>query len=144
MLQVKASVDIDRPPDVILDWISDLDRYQRADRKIARVLLQEAERVRYHGRLRGIPTPIDEQTVHRDGSSPPFRGAPRWTRRLLDFEGGFQLTPSTSGGTTSRTSKCSTSSWPVRWLAEAWLRSWLQADIEQEMGRLKQFVEAEK
>jgi hypothetical protein len=144
MLTIEAAVDIDRPADVILDWLGDLERYRRVDRKITAVVLQEPGRVRYRGRLRGVPTPVDEQTVHLDpGRSLVFRGAPRWTRRLLDFEGGFRCTPTATGTRVVHTEAFAFKPTPVRWLAEAWLRSWLQRDVEAEMRRLKEIVEAE-
>jgi hypothetical protein len=145
MLRIEATVDIDRPPNVILDWISDLERYRRADRKITHVVLQEPGRIRYRGRLRGLPTPVDEQTVHRDETSLTFRGAPRWTRRLLDFEGGFRCSASGDGGgtTVQHVEEFGFKPAPVRWIAEAWLGAWLQRDVESEVQRLKQLVEAE-
>ncbi|HKY14792.1 MAG TPA: SRPBCC family protein [Microthrixaceae bacterium] len=144
MLRTEASVDIDRPAEVILEWILDLERYRRADRKITKVVLQEPGRVRYRGRLRGIPTPIDEQAVHHEpGRSLVFRGAPRWTRRVVDFEGGFHCTP-IPGGTRVVHRECfGFKPAPVRWIAEAWLEPWLQRDVEAEVGRLKDLVETE-
>lgn len=144
MLRIEASVQIARPPQVILDWISDLDRYRRADRKITSVRLQEPGRVRYRGRLRGLPTPLDEQTVHLEpGHSLRFRGAPRWTRRLLDFDGGFTCDSAGGGTIVVHDEQFGFKPAPVRWLAEWWLGAWLQADIEAEVLRLKDLVEAE-
>jgi hypothetical protein len=144
MLRVEASVEIARSPEVILDWISDLERYKRADRKIASVELQEPGRVRYRGRLRGLPTPVDEQTVHHEpGRSLRFRGARRWTRHLLDFEGSFTCQPTDRGTTVVHDEQFGFKPAPVRWLAEWWLGAWLQDDIEAEMLRLKKLVEAE-
>jgi hypothetical protein len=146
MLDIEATVVIDRPADVILEWISDLDRYRAADTKIAKVLHQDPERVRYRGRLRGIPTPSDENlVVHEPGRSLTFRGAPgRWTRRLLDFEGGFTCEPAPDGGTLVRHAESfGFKPAPVRFVAEAYLRRWLQHDIEAEVGRLKALIEAD-
>lgn len=144
MLRTEATVTVDRPAGAVLDWIGDLERYRRADRKITKVVLQEPGRVRYRGRLRGLPTPVDEQTVHRDGDrSLTFRGARRWTRQLLDFEGGFRCSPSGAGTTVVHYEEFGFKPAPVRWLAEAWLRRWLQRDVEDEVQRLKWLVEAE-
>lgn len=144
MMVVEATVSIDRPADVILDWVGNLDRYRRADRKIVEVVLQEPGRVRYRGRLRGLPTPVDEQTVHRDaGRSLVFRGAPHWTRALVDFEGGFFCSTSGAGTMVVHRESYRFKPAPIRWVAEWWLRSWLQRDIEDEVGRLKELVETE-
>jgi len=144
MLRIEATVTIDRPAGAVLDWISDLERYRRADHKITKVVLQEPGRVRYRGRLRGIPTPVDEQTVHRnDDRSLTFRGAHRWTRRLLDFEGGFHCSPSPSGTIVVHGEDFGFKPAPVRWLAEAWLGPWLHRDIEDKVQRLKELVGTE-
>jgi hypothetical protein len=144
MLRTQASVEIARSPEVILEWISDLERYQRADHKIASVRFQAPGRVRYRGRLRGLPTPVDEQTVlHEPGRSLRFRGAPRWTRHLLDFEGGFTCESTDDGTIVVHDEQFEFKPAPVRWLAEWWLGTWLQHDIEAEMLRLKELVEAE-
>lgn len=145
MLVVEGSIEINRPPDVILDWISDLERYRRADHKIASVRSQNPGTVRYRGRLRGLPTPLDEQTVERKGdASLVLRGAPRWTRLFLDFEGGFWCESSPSGATLLiHRESLGFKPAPLRWVAEAWLRRWMAADIIDEVTRLKLLVEAE-
>lgn len=144
MLIVEGSIEIDRTPDVILDWIGDLERYRRADRKIASVRSQSPGRVRYRGRLRGLPTPLDEQTIERTGTSLVLRGAPRWTRRFLDFEGGFWCESSPRGATlVVHRESLGFKPAPLRWVAEAWLRRWMAADVLDEVARLKLLVEAE-
>lgn len=82
--------------------------------------------------------------MHLDpGRSLIFRGAPRWTRRLLDFEGGFRCAPTAAGTRVVHREEFDFKPAPIRWLAEAWLGSWLQRDIEGEVQRLKELVEAE-
>lgn len=145
MLDVEATVVIDRPAAEIIEWIGDLERYRAADTKITKVLHQDPERVRYRGRLRGIPTPSDENLVEVDpGRSITFRGAPgRWTRWMLDFEGGFELEPAPGGGTLVRHHESlGFKPAPVRLVAEAYLRRWMQQDIEDEVVRLKALIEA--
>ena len=146
MLTVEATVVVERPPEAILEWISDLERYRRADTKIAKVLHQDPDRVRYRGRVRGLPTPSVENTVHREpGRSLTFRGAPdHWTRHVLDFEGSFHCEPAGTGATTVvHRESFGFKPAPVRWLLEAWLGRWLQRDIDDEVQRLKRLVEAE-
>lgn len=146
MLDVEATVVIDRPPAQIIEWISDLERYRSADTKITKVLHQDPGRVRYRGRLRGLPTPSDENLVEVvPDRSITFRGAPgRWTRRLLDFEGGFELEPEPGGGTRVRHHESlGFKPGPVRLVAEAYLRRWMERDIADEVVRLKTLIEAE-
>ena len=144
MLLAEATVVIDRPPEAILDWISDLERYRHADTKIGKVLEQRPDRVRYRGRLRGIPTLSDVNTVHLEpGRSLTFRGAPgRWTRRMLDFEASFTCEAGDDGTTVVHRESFGFKPAPVRWAIEAYLRRWLQADIEAEVARLKAQIEA--
>ena len=144
MLEVHAEVTIDRSPDEILAWVSDLERYRQADTKITKVIRQDEDRVRYRGRLRGIPTPADENVVTRKpGRSLTFTGAPdRWTRRLLDFEGSFTCEPTASGTRVVHRESFGFKPAPVRVVAEAWLGRWLQQEIEDEMQRLRSQIES--
>jgi hypothetical protein len=41
VIEVEASVVIDRPAEAILEWVSDLERYRAADTKISKVLHQD-------------------------------------------------------------------------------------------------------
>ncbi len=146
MLDIEATVVIDRPADVILEWISDLERYRAADTKITKVLHQDPERVRYRGRLRASRRratrtwwPASPRAVAH------LPGAPgRWTRRLLDFEGGFTCERAPDGGGTlvRHAESFGFKPGPVRFVAEAYLRRWLQQDVEAEVGRLKALIEA--
>lgn len=144
MLDVRAEVTVNRSPEQILDWVSDLERYRQADTKIIKVLHQEPDRVRYRGRLRGIPTPADENVVTAEpGRSLTFTGAPgRWTRRLLDFEGSFVCHPADGGTRVVHRESFTFKPAPVRLLAEAYLGRWLQRQIDVEMHRLKTSIEA--
>lgn len=144
MLAVRGEVVVDRSPSEVLDWVGDLERYRRADTKITKVLHQDERTVRYRGRLRGIPTPADVQTVEVvPGRSLTFRGAPgHWTRRLLDFEGGFAVEAVEGGTRVVHSESYTFKPAPVRWAAEAFLRRWLQRDMAGEMARLKALVEA--
>jgi hypothetical protein len=145
MLTVEGSVVVRRPPGAVLDWISDLERYRRADTKIGAVLRQDPDLVRYRGRVRRLPTPVMENTVHRDGDrSLAFRGSPRhWMRHVLDFEGTFTCEPVDGGTRVVHRESFGFKPAPARVLLEAWLRRWLQRDIEDEVVRLRELVEAE-
>ena len=144
MLEAEATVVVRRSPEEALTWIRDLEQYRRADTKITKVLRQTGDRVVYRGRLRGVPTPADENIVELvDGRSLTFRGAPRWTRRVLDFEGSFECRPVEGGTLLVHRERLGFKPWPVRLVIEAWLRSWLQRDIEEEMVRLGQLLDAE-
>ena len=143
MLVAEASTLVRRPPEVILEWIADLDRYRQADTKITRVLRQEGDRVVFRGRLRGVPTPADENIVeHVAGRSLTFLGAPRWTRLVLDFRGSFHCELADGGTLVTHREELTFKPAVVRALAERWLRRWMAADIVEEMGRLRDLVEA--
>lgn len=144
MMLVEAEATVNRSPEEILEWVADLERYRQADTKITRVVHQGTDRVRYRGRLRGIPTPVDENVVTLDpGRSLTFTGAPgRWTRRLLDFEGSFACQPAADGTRVLHRESFGFKPAPVRMIAEAWLGRWLQREIDEEMQRLKIQIEA--
>ena len=144
MLTAEASIVVRRSPEEVLAWIRDLERYRQADTKIARVLRQEDDRVLYRGRIRGVPTPADANLVELDpGRSLTFVGAPRWTRRVLDFRGSFRCEPCAEGTRLTHCEELGFKPWPVRKLAEWWLRDWLAADVEAEMARLAVLIEAD-
>ena len=86
----------------VLEWILDLDRYRAADGKITQVDHQPSitpdERTgpaRYRGRLRGLPTPSQWQTVTLEPWTKwELETEPgQWTSRLALFEGGFECEP---------------------------------------------------
>lgn len=151
MIGAEAEVDIEASPEEILRWVLDLQRYRRADTKITRVLetatlgSDGVGRVRYRGRLRGIPTPADTNVVRLsrwDGLT--FEGAPDvWTRRIVDFTGTFRCTPGADGTTTLvHTEAFEFHPAFVDRLAGRVLRRWLQDQIELEVLRLKVLIES--
>jgi len=89
---------IEAEPRAVLEWILDLERYRQADPKVGPVkepvrLDEEGlGRVRYRGRLVGVPTPVDTQDVHLERwHRLTLTGAPGvWTRWFVDFEGTFE------------------------------------------------------
>ncbi len=150
MVHAEKSVDILKSPEEILAWVLDLDQYRRADQKITKVLERPALDAegrgiaRYRGRLRGIPTPVDTNSVTLDGRERlTFEGAPGvWTRRLVDFTGTFECTPNGDGLTTLRHTE--TFTFHPRFvdrLADRVLGHWLQQEIEVEVRRLKELIE---
>lgn len=151
MVHAEAEVVIERSPRQILQWVLDLDRYRQADRKITEVIerptLDAAGTgvARYRGRLRGIPTPVDTNrvTLH-EWERLTFEGAPGvWTRRLVDFTGTFECTPHGDGATMLRhTETFRFHPPPVDRLAERLLGRWLQDEIDAEVQRLKELIEA--
>jgi hypothetical protein len=149
-MRAQATITIAAQPRAVLEYIGDLRRYRQADHKITTVHDQPAvspssprSRARYRGRLRGLPTPPQWQSVvlepwHRlTLASEPGQ----WTARLAAFEGGFVCEP-IGEGLTSVTHYEQFEFHPVlRRLAESFLAEWMQADIEQEMQRLKDLIE---
>jgi hypothetical protein len=150
MLRAEGTAVIRAEPREVLELVLDLDRYREADTKIGRVTLGLAldetgrGRVRYRGRLRGIVTPVDTQDVELvPWSTLTIRGAPGvWTRRTSDFEGTFSCEAVEGGTQVVHTEAFWFKPAPVRWIAEAYLRRWLDDQMASEMVRLKELVEA--
>ncbi len=151
MVHAEAEVQIERSPEQILRWVLDLDRYKLADQKITTVVdrpVLDASGngvARYRGRLRGIPTPVDTNLVSLQAwEKLTFQGAPGvWTRRLVDFTGTFQCTPTDDGSTTLRhTETFRFHPAPMERLAGWVLGRWLQREIETEVHRLKGLIES--
>lgn len=144
MVTAEASTRIRRPPEAILEWIRDLDRYRQADTKITKVLRQDEDRVLFRGRLRGIPTPADENVIeHVPGRSLTFLGAPRWTRRVLDFRGSFHCEQIDGETLVVHREEMTFKPRLLDLIVTRWLRSWIANDIVEEMARLRELIESE-
>ncbi len=146
-LTVSASADITAPPQAVLEFVLDLERYRHADHKIARVSSvtgpDEAGRgsVRLWGRLPGLPLAPDRQDFTLDRwSHLTFVGAPRQPGRLLfDFVGTFECTPLDDDTTRVTHAYEFTFRSPFRWI-ERRMAQPLSTEIEQEVARLAAMV----
>jgi hypothetical protein len=139
---------IRRPPEAIIAFVSDLERYKLADLKIGRVLesRREGERIfmRHDGKLRGIPGPAVALEMTIDGArSVRYRSVPTFpSRAVLTFDGGFELDETPEGTRVVHTERFRFHA-PWRFVAEPFLREWLAHDVKQEMVRMKALLEAE-
>jgi hypothetical protein len=129
-------------PTEVAAFVLDLERYRRADHKIARVRSLVGDdttgEVVFTGRLRGLPTPADRQryTVSADKRTLEFRSATsRWPGALATFHG-LVLSEPTAGGTSVTHIERFFFSRPLAWAAEPYLRAWLARDTAAEMDRL--------
>lgn len=129
-------------------FVLDLERYKRADHKIAKVYgvqprgEREAE-IHYSGRFRGWTTPAVRQTAtlepyrRIDVRSQPGTVAHAVSR----FHGSFTFEELGDGTTRvfHREEICFHPA--VAWLFEPFLRDWLAQDTPQEVERMKQLLE---
>lgn len=103
MIEGVGRATVRRPPEAIIAFVTDLERYRQADLKIGRVLEQRrtGARVfmRHDGRLRGVPGPAVSLEVEILGErAVRYRSLPSFPSRwLLTFEGGFELTATVDG-----------------------------------------------
>src|SRR6185295_1563807 len=148
MIEGVAEAVVRRPPDAIIAFVTDLERYKTADWKIGRVLesRRDGDRIfmRHDGTLRGLPGPAValEMTVH-GLTSATYRSVPTFPSSwMLTFDGGFELTETKEGTRVVHTERFRFF-YPWRLVAEPFLRTWLAADIAEEMKRLKEILEAE-
>ena len=133
------------PPSEVFEFVLDLNRYRQADRKIGRVgpvnRSGDSGTVRFSGRIKGLPGPAGTYPFTVDGSSLVFgsaiAGPARW---FLDFEGRFDCEVTAEGTVVTHREEFRFKG-PWRWLAEPFLRSWLETDIAEEMVRFKELVE---
>ena len=146
MIEGVAECVVRRPPQAVIDFVTDLESYKTADWKIGRVLesRRDGDRIlmRHGGKMRGIPGPPVSLEVRVHGLSVAYRSIPtvpsRW---VLTFDGGFELTETPAGTRVVHTERFHFFA-PWRFVAEPYLRRWLAADIAEEMVRLKQLLEA--
>jgi hypothetical protein len=148
MIEGVGEAVIARPPEAIIAFVTDLERYKTADWKIGRVLetRREGQRIfmRHDGKLRGIPGPPVSLEMLVDGtSSVRYRSVPSFPAKLvLTFDGGFELSQVPGGTRVIHTERFRFFA-PWRLFAEPFLRDWLAADVRAEMKRLKEILEAE-
>jgi Polyketide cyclase / dehydrase and lipid transport len=135
----------ERPPDEIIEFVLDLERYRQADHKIGRVGAIERHgttgAARFRGRLRGLPGPSGTYpftiTATRLEFGSPIAGGARW---MLDFEGSFDF-EETADGTRVTHREVFIFKRPWRWLAGPLLRRWLDNDTREQMTRFKDLIE---
>jgi hypothetical protein len=148
MIEGVGEAIVRRPPEAIIEFVTDLERYKRADWKIGRVLesRRDADRffMRHDGTLRGIPgPPVALEMIVSGRTSVSYRSAPSCPARLvLTFNGGFELSELPEGTRVVHTERFQFYA-PWRWIAEPYLRAWLARDVREEMQRLKAILEAE-
>lgn len=140
---------IEAEPRAVLEWILDLERYRQADPKVGPVkepvrLDEEGlGRVRYRGRLVGVPTPVDTQDVHLERwHRLTLTGASGvWTRWFVEFEGTFECERAGSGTQVTHREHFRFKPRPLGWLMDRLLGRWLAGTMPGEMTRLAQLIE---
>ena len=145
MIVGEATTTVTASPSEVFEFVLDLERYRRADRKIGRVgdVSREGDHgtVTFSGRIRGLPGPSGTYPFTRTESrlrfTSPVAGAARW---FLDFEGTFDCEP-TADGTVVTHREVFEFKRPWRWVAEPFLRRWLESDTADEMVRFKELVD---
>lgn len=141
----EGSTTVAAPKAEVVEFVLDLERYRQADRKIGRVgeITRHGDTgtVRFSGRVRGLPGPSGvypyeiTATGMRFGS--PTAGAAKW---FLEFEGTFDFEEG-ADGTVVHHRETFEFKRPWRWVAEPFLRRWLERDTAEEMQRFKQILE---
>ena len=148
MIVGEATATVTVPPRTVFEFVLDLDRYRQADRKIGRVgaMVRSGNEgtVRFSGRIKGLPGPSGTYPFEVDESSLVFgsaiAGPARW---FLDFEGRFDCQVTAAGTVVTHREEFRFKV-PWRWLAEPFLRSWLETDTAEEMVRFKRLVERDR
>ncbi|WP_437622908.1 SRPBCC family protein [Sorangium sp. So ce1151] len=138
-----------KPPESIIDFVTDLHRYKLADWKIGRVLgmRREGDRIwmRHDGKLRGLPgPPVTLEMTILGRHAVRYRSLRSFPACLfLTFEGGFDLDETAMGTRVVHTERFRFFA-PWRWVMDPFLSEWLARDVREEMGRLKTLIEAEQ
>jgi hypothetical protein len=145
MIAGEATATVAAAPSQIFEFVLDLQRYREADRKIGRVGAVHRHgdngTAEFSGRIRGLPGPRGVYPFTLRSSRLEF-GSPIAgpARRFLDFEGTFDC-EQTAAGTVVTHREVFKFKRPWRWLAEPFLRRWLEADTASEMIRFKELIE---
>jgi hypothetical protein len=147
MIEGIGDIVILREPEDIVAFVTNLNTYKMADLKIGRVLEQRTEGnsifMKHDGSLRGIPGPAVSLEMKIESQTKiTYRAVPTFPSRfILDFNGGFELTLLEKGTRVIHVERFHFKV-PFKFVAEPFLRNWLQTDIAEEMKRLKLLLEA--
>ena len=149
MLHGEGEALIARSPEEILELVLDLEQYRKADTKFSRILGVDRSGLtgtaRYSAKLRGIPTPADTQsfTLAADYSTLRFVSTDKfWPNVMARFEGRFECRAE-DGGTRVRHVEQLTFSRAVGWIADPAFGTWWAREVRDEVGRLKELLEAD-
>jgi len=147
MIEGKGETVIHRPPEEIFDFVLDMDRYRVADPKIAKVYWEAWEgdegRMKFGGRLRHLRAPpiVVHITLDRCRSIDIRADESTWLGRMVRFHGSFAVEDLGDGSCRVQHLEQFNFRAPLRWIADPLFRSWLAADTEAEMGRLRELIE---
>ena len=150
MLSVEGSVEVRAAPRDVLELVCDLRTYMGLDRKIVRVYENpplDADGhgfVVFRGSLRGIRSPKQRQSVKLDRwNSVTFESAGPWLAdRMVWMRGGFVVEPVEGGSLVTHSYRFRFKG-PAGPLIERHARNWLQQDLEDELGRIKEHFDRE-
>jgi carbon monoxide dehydrogenase subunit G len=147
VIAVEGSTVVLCAPDAVIDFVTDLERYKQADTKITRVhssnIRGDHGEVRYSGKLRGIPGPAMVNVVVIDRPRRVDYSSKRgtWQHTLMHFHGSFVLEPA-AGGTRVVHREEFEFAPPLAWIVDPLLRSSLAKEMDGEIARLKELLEA--
>lgn len=144
MIYGQASMTVTASPAEVLDFVCDLARYRMADTKIGKVLSVEPDGddqvVRFRSRLRDLPGPPVHQRMHRTGDTRiDITDVPSWQNRLVTFRGLFTCEPTKTGTLVTHREEFDFHG-PIRRIAEPFLRTWLAADVKDEVTRMSRLL----
>jgi hypothetical protein len=151
MIEGRGTVVIKKPAAAVLAFVCDLEKYKRADWKIGRVyeqrrLTSSSFFMRHGGTLRGLPGPPVALVMTLDAGGAHYQsaGGGGVARFFLSFDGGFDIEP-VDGGAAVRVTHVERFRFHLPWrlVAEPFLRAWIQRDVEAEVLRLRDLIEAE-
>lgn len=148
MISGEGTTVVKAEPAEVLDFFCDLHRYRKADTKIRRVVETRPEGddkvVRIRSRLRGLPTPVLTQRVHRSGDSRvDVTDVPSWWNRMSKFRAWVTCTPTDTGTIVTHREELEIRG-PLRPIAERFLADWWAEDVACEMVRLARIVDAQE
>lgn len=139
MIEGVGEAVVRRPPEAIIAFVTDLERYKKADWKIGRVIecRRDGDRIfmRHGGTMRGIPGPPVALEMVVAETSVRYRSLRSFASRfVLTFDGGFEMEVTPEGTHVVHTERFHFFT-PWRWLAEPYLRAWIAADVQEIRGR---------
>lgn len=148
MIEGVGAIEIQGSPESIVEFVLDVDRYKLADPKIAKVHSAtwdgDVGRMRFSGKLRGIPSPaiVVDVNLERDRSIDIRADESTFLGRMVRFHGTFEIDELEPGRCVVRHLERFNFRAPLKWVAEPLLGKWLANDTPAEMIRLRDMIEA--
>lgn len=141
----EARLVMEQSPREIIEFVLDLNEYQKVDDKLAKVYHVEREGdavvFRFRPRLMGLPGPVTTQRValNDQGDRIEVSGIPSWSDAFVGFHAFFQFTETEEGTLVHRRVEFRFAP-PMSLLMDRAVGRWLAKDVPKELHNAREYL----